>query len=69
VGDKAPWATVDAALYSGTVAGTSATTIPIAINAAKLKPGTYRTTVVVQSQNAEPNPVKMPLTLTVTSAS
>jgi Viral BACON domain len=69
VGTAAPWASIDPDLYSGQVSGSAATTIPVSLNAGKLKPGTYHGVVTVGSQNAEPNPVKVPLTLTVTSSS
>ncbi len=67
-----PWATVDpgASAPSGTVAGGGATTtLPIALDASGLAPGTYHGSVQIQTQNAEPNPVTVPLTLTVTPAS
>jgi hypothetical protein len=68
VGTNAPWASIDPDLYSGEVSGSSATTIPIALNASDLRPGTYHNFVVVGSQNAEPNPVKVPITFTVTAS-
>jgi hypothetical protein len=66
-----PWATVDpgAAAPSGTVAGGGATTtLPIVLDTSGLAPGTYHGSVEVQTQNAQPNPVTVPLTLTVTGA-
>jgi len=63
-----PWATVNQADYSGTVgAGGATTAFPITIDASGLAPGTYYGDVKIQSQNAEPDPVTVPLTLTVTS--
>ena len=62
-----PWATVDEASYSGTVnPGATTAAVPIDLNASGLTPGTYHGDVVVQSQNAEPDPVTVPITLTVT---
>jgi hypothetical protein len=62
-----PWATVDPDLYSGTVGtGAATSTIPITVDTSGLSAGTYRGVVTVQSQNAEPNPFTVPITLKVT---
>jgi hypothetical protein len=67
-----PWASVDpgGGAPSGTVAGGGATTsLPIGLDASGLTPGTYHGSIELQTQNAEPNPLTVPLTLTVTPAS
>ena len=66
-GTSVPWATVDPSEYSGSVgAGAATSTLPIDIDASGLAPGTYHGEIKVQTQNAEPNPVLVPITLTVT---
>jgi hypothetical protein len=74
-----PWATVADGLYSGTVAVPAATSAPaatdtgggngytpIALSAAGLARGTHHATITVQSQNAQGNATRIPITLTVT---
>jgi hypothetical protein len=62
-----PWAVVDSSATPGTVGtGGATTTVPIEIDASGLSPGTYHGVVTEQSMNAEPNPLKIAVTLTVT---
>jgi hypothetical protein len=73
-----PWASIDPNQSSGVVAGSGpvpgsdadtgdgAGMVPIDIDTSGLAPGTYHGSVTVQSLNAEPNPVSVPITLTVT---
>jgi kumamolisin len=62
-----PWAIVDSTRATGTVApGGGSGTVPVTFDASGMSPGTYHGTITVQSANAEPNPVKVPITLTVT---
>jgi hypothetical protein len=68
-GTNVPWATAAESAYSGTVGASGATaSVPINFDASGLAPGTYHGDVLIQSQNAEPNPVSVPITLTVTPA-
>ncbi|MHB8437588.1 MAG: S53 family peptidase [Acidimicrobiales bacterium] len=73
------WLSLNADQYSGTVpasgsAGSTASgdtgdgngTISYVVDATKLAPGTYTGKITVQSQNAEPNPLVITVTLTVT---
>jgi hypothetical protein len=78
----ASWATINPYLLSGTVpvpaataAPTSATDTgsgngftPVTISAAGLAPGTYKTNLTVNSQNAVTNPTVIPITLTIPGA-
>ncbi len=67
VQSSVPWAIVDPGSYIGTVpAGGGLASVPIRFDASGMSPGTYYGTLTVQSSNAEPNPVKVPITLTVT---
>jgi hypothetical protein len=67
VSSNVPWATVDPSTYSGTVnPGGATVSVPLGIDASGLSPGTYHGTLTVQSPNAEPDPVTVPLTLNVT---
>ncbi|HVS68027.1 MAG TPA: hypothetical protein VHE56_05715, partial [Mycobacteriales bacterium] len=71
------WASPDPADFSGTVApmgsgkaggsdtGAGTGTINITVSAKSLKPGVHHFTIVVQSQNAEPSPDRIPFTVTV----
>ena len=76
-GSTVSWATLDPDQSSGVVVGSGpnsgpggdtgggAGVIPVDIDTTGLVPGTYHGSVVVQSQNAEPNPVTVPIVLTV----
>jgi hypothetical protein len=67
VASDVPWAIVDPVGANGTIgAGGGQATLPIRFDASGMSPGTYHGTVTVQSSNAEPNPVHVPVSLTVT---
>ncbi|HWF55245.1 MAG TPA: hypothetical protein VG223_11480, partial [Solirubrobacteraceae bacterium] len=79
VGSNGSWATPAENQYSGTVSVPAATSpgsaadsgegdgdVPITISAAGLPAGTYHATITIQSQNAQNNGLKVPITLTVT---
>jgi hypothetical protein len=63
-----PWAIVDPASAIGAVSAgaTASSALPLDIDASGMSPGTYHGTVTIQSANAEPDPVVVPITLTVT---
>ncbi len=79
VSSQQSWAHPDTDNFSGTVAprgsgavggsdtGSGSGTVPVRISAKHLAVGRHRLTLVVQSQNAEPNPTRVHLTVTVTS--
>ncbi|HVT63719.1 MAG TPA: protease pro-enzyme activation domain-containing protein [Mycobacteriales bacterium] len=64
-GTNRSWATISGADFAGTVPPTGTTAITVNVSAKGLKPGVHPFTVVVQSQNAEPNPDQIPFQLTV----
>jgi kumamolisin len=67
VSSSVPWAIVDPIQYIGTVnPGSGTESVPIQVDASGMTAGTYHGTLTVQSANAEPNPVTVPITLTVT---
>jgi kumamolisin len=61
-----PWATPQAGAYSGRVGPTGSVTVPINVSAKHLSRGKHRFTVTIQSQDAEPNPTRIPFTVKVT---
>ncbi len=67
VSSDVPWAIVDPSSSTGTVGtGGGTTTVPITVDSSGMAAGTYHGTITVQSANAEPNPITVPITLTVT---
>ena len=67
VSSDMPWAIVGPDQRVGAVGlGPSATgTVPIRIDTSGMVPGTYHGTITIQTVNAEPNPVKVPICPTV----
>jgi hypothetical protein len=63
---RAGWARPSGTSYSGVVAPTGAAVVPIRISARQLSLGTHRLSLVVQSQNAEPNPTHITIRVRVT---
>jgi kumamolisin len=64
-GTNRSWAAPTSSSFAGTVTPTGTSTITINVSAAGLKPGSHPFVVTVQSQDAEPNPNRIPFTLTV----
>jgi kumamolisin len=63
---RAGWARPSGTSYSGVVGPTGAAVVPIRISARQLSLGTHRLSLVVQSQNAEPNPTHITIRVRVT---
>ncbi|HEY1827312.1 MAG TPA: S53 family peptidase [Acidimicrobiales bacterium] len=67
VASNVPWASVPQGGAIGNVGGLGGTaSVPITVDASGLSPGIYHGTLTEQSVNAEPNPLTIPITLTVT---
>jgi hypothetical protein len=66
VSNRQTWARPIAAGYAGTVSPRGSTTVPVRISAGHLAVGRHRLTLVVQSENAEPNPTVVHVTVAVT---
>jgi kumamolisin len=68
VGSSVPWAIVPSAAADGTVpVGGGTATVPLTIDASEMLPGVYHGEISIQSANAEPGVINVPITLTVTS--
>jgi hypothetical protein len=60
-----PWVTLNGADFAGTVPPTGEKIVAVTVSAKTLKPGVHHFSLLVQSQDAEPSPSRIPFTLTV----